>query len=204
MVFVMLWWSKFSKKVKWMMTTGTFSSIILTGIIVWPLIKPYQIERLLAFIEPEKYSDGAGFIILKSQELMEKAGWFGWFGGFGQPRIGEFIPEAHTNFVFVSFTYSYGWLFGVLLITILLLFAARMIAIHPKIKDPYGKLLLIGGVALYGIQLVSNIGMVLGFFPLTSMSLPFISYGLMPTLLNAILIGAVLSVYRRKDLVLSA
>jgi cell division protein FtsW (lipid II flippase) len=46
--------------------------------------------------------------------------------------------------------------------------------------------------------------MVLGFFPLTTMSLPFISYGLMPTVLNAIVIGAVLSVYRRKDLVLSA
>lgn len=203
MVFVMLWWSKFSKKVKWIISTGTFSSIILTCIIVWPFIKPYQLERLLVFIEPEKYSDGAGFMILKSQELMANAGWFGWFSGFGQPRIKEFIPEAHTNFVFVSFTYSYGWLFGVLLVVILSLFAVRMIAIHPKIKDSYGKLLLIGGAALYGIQLISNIGMVLGFFPLTSMSLPFISYGLMPTLLNAILIGVVLSVYRRKDLVFS-
>jgi cell division protein FtsW (lipid II flippase) len=200
MVFVMLWWSKFSKKVKWIISTGTFSSIILTCIIVWPFIKPYQIERLLAFIEPEKYSHGAGFMILKSRELMENAGWFGGFGGFGQPRISEFIPEAHTNFVFVSFTYSYGWLFGFFLVMILMMFAARIISIHPKIKDSYGKLLLIGGVALYGIQLVSNIGMVLGVFPLTSMSLPFISYGLMPTVLNAILVGVVLSVYRRKDL----
>jgi cell division protein FtsW (lipid II flippase) len=204
MVFVMLWWSKFSKKIKWMISTGTFSIILVIGIVAWQFVKPYQIVRLLALFEPEKYADGAGFMILKSQELMAKAGWFGWFDGFGQPRIGEFIPEAHTNFVFVSFTYSYGWLFGVLLVVILSLFAVRMIAIHPKIKDSYGKLLLIGGVALYGIQLLSNIGMVLGFFPLTSMSLPFISYGLMPTLLNAILIGAVLSVYRRKDLVLSA
>lgn len=131
---------------------------------------------------------------------MANAGWFGWFG---QPATRTFIPEAHTNFVFVSFTYYYGWLFGALLIMILLLFAARMIAIQPKIKDSYGKLLLIGGVALYGVQLVSNIGMVLGFFPMTTMSLPFINYGLMPTILNAVLIGAVLSVYRRKDMVYS-
>lgn len=198
MVFVMLWWSKYSKRVKRLITTGTFSLILLTGIVVWQFVKPYQIIRLLAFFEPEKYADGAGFMTLKIQELMEKAGWF------GQPVTRTFIPEAHTNFVFVSFTYYYGWLFGVLLVVILLLFAARMIAIHPKIKDSYGKLLLIGGVALYGIQLVSNIGMALGFFPMTSMSLPFISYGLMPTLLNAILIGVVLSVYRRKDLVWSS
>jgi cell division protein FtsW (lipid II flippase) len=201
MVFVMLWWSKYSKKVKWLITTGTFSIILVIGIVAWQFVKSYQIVRLLALFEPEKYADGAGFMILKSQELMTKAGWFGWFDGFGQPRIKEFIPEAHTNFVFVSFTYSYGWLFGVLLVTILLLFAVRMIVIHPKIKDSYGKLLLIGGVALYSIQLLSNIGMVLGFFPLTTMSLPFISYGLMPTVLNAILIGVVLSVYRRKDLI---
>lgn len=198
MVFVMLWWSKFSKKVKWMITTGTVGLIFLTCIAAWQFVKPYQIARLLAFLNPEKYADGAGFMILKVQELMASAGLFGWIG---QPTPKNFIPEAHTNFVFVSFTYYYGWLFGVLLVIILLLFAARMIAIQPKIKDSYGKLLLIGGVALYSIQLISNIGMVLGFFPMTTMSLPFISYGLMSTLLNAILIGSVLSVYRRKDMV---
>ncbi|WP_419954351.1 FtsW/RodA/SpoVE family cell cycle protein [Neobacillus niacini] len=195
MVFVMLWWSKFSKRVKWMISASTLGSILLMVLLVWPFIKPYQIVRLLAFVNPEKYADTEGFIILRIQEIMSKAGWF------GQSGAREFIPEAHTNFVFVSFTYYYGWIFGVLLVMILLLFAARMIVIQPKIKDSYGQLLLIGGVALYGIQLVSNIGMTLGLFPMTSMSLPFISYGLMPTLLNALLIGAVLSVYRQKDLV---
>jgi cell division protein FtsW (lipid II flippase) len=194
MVFVMLWWSKFSKKVKWMISAGTLGTILLTALVIWPFIKPYQIVRLLAFLNPEKYADSEGYLILRIQELMSKAGWFGVTGAR------EFIPEAHTNFVFVSFTYHYGWIFGVLLVMILLLFAARMMVIQPKIKDSYGQLLLIGGVALYGIQLVSNICMALGLFPMTSMSLPFISYGLMPTLLNAILIGAVLSVYRRKDL----
>ena len=72
-----------------------------------------------------------------------------------------------------------------------------------KINDSYGKLLLIGAISLYTVQFVSNIGMSLGYFPMTSMSLPFISYGLMPILLNAFLIGVVLSVYRRKDLMSS-
>jgi cell division protein FtsW (lipid II flippase) len=195
MVFVMFWWSKFSRKVKWMISAGTLGTILLTALVVWPFIKPYQIVRLLVLLNPEKYADTEGYLILRIQELMSKAGWFGVTG------TREFIPEAHTNFVFVSFTYYYGWIFGVILVMTLLLFAARMMVIQPKIKDSYGQLLLIGGVALYGIQLVSNIGMTLGLFPMTSMSLPFISYGLMPTLLNAILIGAVLSVYRRKDLV---
>jgi len=154
--------------------------------------------RILAFLDPEKYADGAGFMTLKIQEIMERAGWFGWFG---QPVSRNFIPEAHTNLVFVSFTYYYGWLFAIVLVAILSLFAARMMVILPKVKDSYGRLLLIGGMALYGVQFVSNIGMAFGLFPLTSMSLPFMSYGLMPTVLNAVIIGVVLSVYRRKDLV---
>ncbi|MFP7298766.1 FtsW/RodA/SpoVE family cell cycle protein [Neobacillus niacini] len=195
MAFVMLWASKFSKKVKWLISTGTFSVLVLTCILVWPFMKEYQVVRLLAFIEPEKYAASEGYTILRIKELMSKAGWF------GNPVNKDFIPEAHTNFVFVSFTYHYGWVLAVIMVMILVLFAVRMIVIHPKIKDSYGKLLLIGGVALFSVQLFSNIGMVLGFFPLTTMSLPFMSYGLMPTLLNAILIGVVLSVYRRKDLV---
>ena len=195
MVFAMLWWSKFSKKVKWLISTGTFSLLLLTGIVAWQFVQPYQMARLLAFLNPEKYADGAGFTILNIQELLSKAGWF------GSTTSGEFIPEAHTNFVFVSFTYYYGWLLAIVLVVILSLFAARMVVILPKIKDSYGRLLLIGGMALYGVQFVSNIGMAFGLFPLTSMSLPFMSYGLMPTVLNAVIIGVVLSVYRRKDLV---
>jgi cell division protein FtsW (lipid II flippase) len=194
MVFVMLWWSKFSKKVKWVITTGTFSFLLLSGIAAWQFVKPYQILRLLAFLEPEKYADGAGFMNLKIRDIMENTSWF------GSARWG-FIPEAHTNFVFVSFTYYYGWLLAIVLVVILSLFAVRIIVILPKVKDSYGRLLLIGSFALYGVQLVSNIGMALGLFPLTSMSLPFMSYGLMPTVLNAVIIGVVLSVYRRKDLV---
>ncbi|MEH7272524.1 FtsW/RodA/SpoVE family cell cycle protein [Neobacillus vireti] len=194
MVFAMLWWSKFSKKIKWLVTTGTFGLLLLTGIVAWQFIQPYQMARMLAFINPEKYADGAGFTILKIQELLSKAGWFG-------STSWGFIPEAHTNFVFVSFTYYYGWFLAIVLVLILSLFAARMMVILPKVKDSYGRLLLIGGMALYGVQFVSNIGMALGVFPLTSMSLPFLSYGLMPTVLNAVIIGVVLSVYRRKDLV---
>jgi len=100
----------------------------------------------------------------------------------------------------MSFTYYYGWLFGIALVVLLSLFASRIMGVMRKINDLYGKLLLIGAIALYTIQFVSNIGMSLGYFPMTSMSLPFISYGLMPILLNAFLIGVVLSVYRRKDL----
>lgn len=194
MVFSMLWWSKFSRKIVLLIWGGSVSFFLLMSFISWKFLSFYQKDRLLAYLNPEKYSDGPGYMILRVKELLSKAGWFG--NSFND----EIIPEAHTNFVFVSFTYYYGWLFAIALVMILFLFGARIIVITSRIKDSYGKLLLIGAVALYTVQLATNIGMTFGIFPLISMSLPFISYGLMPTLLNAILIGIVLSVYRRKEL----
>ncbi|MFZ7943281.1 MULTISPECIES: FtsW/RodA/SpoVE family cell cycle protein [Bacillaceae] len=195
MVFVMIWWSKYSYK-----KIGSIFGIMVSGFTLfgwmawqWQYLKMYQMERLMAFINPEEYSSGAGYLVLRVKELMTEAGWF------GHPVNKEFIPSAHTDFVFVSLTYIYGWLFAAALVSILSLFMVRIIAISFKIQDSYAKLLLIGAVTLYGVQLACNVGMALGVFPQTSISLPFISYGLMPVLLNSFLIGVVLSVYRRKD-----
>ena len=68
------WWSKSSKKVIWLISTGTFSLLCLTGIVVWQFVKPYQMERLLAFLDPKKYADGAGFTILKHSGTSIKSG----------------------------------------------------------------------------------------------------------------------------------
>jgi cell division protein FtsW (lipid II flippase) len=194
MVFVMLWWSKFSRKTILMISTLTASSSLATGLIVWRYLKDYQKVRILGFLNPEQYANETAYMILRVKHLMVKAGWF------GNSIPEEFIPEAHTNLVFVSFTYYYGWLFAFVLVVILSLFVARIVNVIHKINNSHGKLLLVGAVALYGVQLATNIGMIIGFFPMTTMPLPFISYGLMPILLNAVLIGIVLSVYRRKDL----
>jgi cell division protein FtsW (lipid II flippase) len=191
MVFVMLWWSKFSRKAILTILSLTVSLVVVTGVILWQFLELYQISRVLAFINPEKYQN---YTILHIKALMYKSGWF------GSSMNDEIIPDAHTNFIFVSFTYHYGWLLAAAIVLILSLFVARIIVITTKIKDSYSKLLLIGVIALFMVQFISNIGMSFGLFPLMPMSLPFISYGLMPVLLNAFLVGVVLSVYRRKDL----
>ncbi|WP_420849959.1 FtsW/RodA/SpoVE family cell cycle protein [Psychrobacillus vulpis] len=197
MVFVMLCWSKFSRKTILKTLGISISSFLIVCIIFWQTVAPYQKHRLEVFFNPEQYPDSGGYMILLLKELLSKADWF------GNSMTNEFIPEGHTNFVLVSLTSYFGWSFAIALVLILSLFVARIVVITRNIHHAYGKLLLIGSIALYTVQLVTNIAMTLGFFPLTSMSLPFISYGLMPTLFNAFLIGVVLSVYRRKDLVSS-
>jgi cell division protein FtsW (lipid II flippase) len=197
MVFVMLWWSKFERKTAIIINTVTLSLVTIAGIIIWPSIASYQKVRFFAFLNPEQYSTNAGYQYLLIKKMFSSAGWF------GQQADKEMFPgtsDSFTDFAFVSITYYFGWIMGIILVIILSLFVARMIMVSQKVKDSYGKLLIVGGVTIFAVQLIYNIGMSLGFLPLTAMSLPFISYGQTPTLLNAGIIGIVLSVYRRKDL----
>lgn len=197
-VFVMFCWSQYSRKTILKTLGITVSLFVSASIILWQSAEQYQKLRLVVFLKPEQYADSEGYMILLLKEKLAEAGWF------GNSMTNGFIPDGHTNFVFVSLTSYFGWLFAIALVIILSLFIARIIVITRKIHLSYGKLLLIGSVAIYAVQLVTNIAMTLGFLPIITMSLPFMSYGLMPILLNSFLIGIVLSVYRRKDLVSSS
>ena len=198
MVFVMLWWSKLGKKKALMITAVPICLSIIGGLLFLPSVEEYQLARILGFLNPENYADGPGYMYLRLKELMSSAGWFGTSGKI------EFIQAAHTDFVFASLTYYYGYLFALILVLILSLFVARIMVISHKINGHYGKLLLVGGMTLFVVQFIYNVGMIIGLLPIISISLPFISYGLMPTLFNAFLMGIVLSVYRRKNLISSS
>ena len=192
MTFTMIWWSKFNKKKILYLHIVLGLMTLMTSIFLLQNIKQYQITRLLAYLNPNKYGN---FTIMQLKDMFETAGWF------GQSSDTKFLQGAFTDFAFVSLTYYYGWLFASVLAIILFLFVVRIVLLLTKIKDSFGKLLLVGVVSIYLVQLVSNIGMTFGWTPLMPISLPFISYGLMPTLLNAFLIGVALSVYRRKNIV---
>ncbi|GAB6611305.1 MULTISPECIES: FtsW/RodA/SpoVE family cell cycle protein [Bacillus] len=189
MIFVMLWWSKLGKKTAWLITFLPILPFVIRDLFSWSAVKEYRIARILGLVNPEH-----DLWYLRLQEAMSSAGWFGTYGNI------KSIPAAHTDFVFASLTYYYGYVLALVLVIILSLFAVRIMNIAYIINDGYGKLLLVGGVTLFIIHFICNVGMILGLLPRTSISLPFISYGLIPTLFHAFIMGIVLSVYRRKDI----
>ncbi|PRT08173.1 FtsW/RodA/SpoVE family cell cycle protein [Bacillus wiedmannii] len=189
MVFVMLWWSKLGKKTAWLITILPILPLIIRDLFSWSAVKEYRIARILGFINPAHDQWD-----LRLQEAISSAGWFGTYGNI------KSIPATHTDFVFASLTYYYGYVLALIIVFILSLFAVRIMNIAYKINDGYGKLLLVGGVTLFVIHFICNVGMILGLLPRTSISLPFISYGWIPTLFHAFIMGIVLSVYRRKDM----
>jgi rod shape determining protein RodA len=197
MVFVMMWWSTISRKAAAIITLTSIIAAGVFGSFAWFTLKEYQFARILGFLHPEKYPSTWGYTYLKLKERLASAGWF------GTAAKSEALPFEHTDYAFVNLTYHYGYIFAIGLFVILSLFAARIVMISFQINSQFGNLLLVGGVTLFLVQFIYNIGMMVGLVPLTSMSLPFISYGFIPMIFNAFIMGVVLSVYRRKDLILN-
>ncbi|EAG6101692.1 FtsW/RodA/SpoVE family cell cycle protein [Listeria monocytogenes] len=134
--------------------------------------------------------------LISVKAILSQAGWFG--KGLHNNLT---IPEAHTDFVFPFLVYSFGWVFGIFLCLLLLVFIIRISLNAFKTKDLFGRLLTIGGAVLFTVPAFWNILMGLGIVPIMVVPLPFISYGGSMLLVYAALLGLILNVYRRKDIV---
>ncbi|OER24096.1 FtsW/RodA/SpoVE family cell cycle protein [Listeria monocytogenes] len=134
--------------------------------------------------------------LISVKAILSQAVWFG--NGLHNNLT---IPEAHTDFVFPFLVYSFGWVFGIFLCLLLLVFILRISLNAFKTKDLFGRLLTIGGAVLFTVPAFWNILMGLGIVPIMVVPLPFISYGGSMLLVYAALLGLILNVYRRKDIV---
>ena len=193
MVVVMIWINAkgYRKRIKILAPI----SIILLGSLIYIWLFAENIHnRLMGYSKPEQFTSDEGYFYLIIKQQLQHLNWF------GKSDMQLFLYEGHTDFVFLNLLAQYGLVLSFFIILILLLLISRLIAVSNMMKDSFGKLLTIGGIALITIELIYNIGMNFGYLPLAGMPLPFISYGLMPTLIHAIVIGVVLSAYRQKDL----
>ncbi|MDV7767242.1 FtsW/RodA/SpoVE family cell cycle protein [Peribacillus sp. CSMR9] len=196
MVAVMVWRSSLNKRKILITAAVLLTTCVSLLLISLKDIKPYQFERLFAFVTPEKFSETSGYMYLKLENLIEDAGWIGHLGSLGEI---DSLNEMMTDFIFVTITYTLGWT-GALFIGLLFLWMIwRISHIFQTVKDPFGKMLVSGSLSLFTAQVTISIGMSLGFLPIISVSLPFMSYGALSAMVNACLFGLILSVYHKKD-----
>ncbi|MBC1395805.1 FtsW/RodA/SpoVE family cell cycle protein [Listeria welshimeri] len=134
--------------------------------------------------------------LISLKTVLSQAGWFG--KGLHNNLT---IPETHTDFVFPFLVYSLGWVFGISLCLLLLVFILRISLNAFKTKDLFGRLLTLGGAVLFTVPACWNILMGIGIVPIMAVPLPFISYGGSMLLVYAALLGLILNVYRQKDIV---
>ena len=179
--------------------TNLVVGIFFMMFIIMTSRQSYVFARLSAFINPAADESGLGYMYMVIKNVLSEAGWFG--NGLYNDLNFHMLPESHTDFAFPYLVYSLGWAFGIALCLILLLFISRISKHAFQTKDRYGRLLVIGGATLFAVPTTWNILMGFGVMPIIGVSLPFISYGGSAILFYAAVLGLILSVYRRKDLV---
>ncbi|WP_199609360.1 rod shape-determining protein RodA [Flocculibacter collagenilyticus] len=146
--------------------------------ILWMfLMRDYQKQRVLTFLNPESDPLGTGYHIIQSKIAIGSGGLEGkgWLQGT-QSQL-EFLPERHTDFIFSVFSEEFGLIGIVLLLTLYLCIIARGLYIAVNAQEAFSKMLA-GSITLtFFVYVFVNIGMVSGLLPVVGVPLPLISYG---------------------------
>lgn len=167
--------------------------------IFFKIIKPYQWDRIVYWLNPDLEAMGRGFqlkqslIAIGSGQLMGKGVNTATQASFG------WVPVGESDFIFTVIAEKTGFIGAGLLMILFFSLIYRMIRIAMEAKDPFGSYVVSGVVGMLTFQIFENIGMTIQLMPITGIPLPFISYGGSSLLTNFLIIGVVLNIGMRKD-----
>jgi len=171
------------------------------------VLKPYQVERLTAFLHPSSTQKEAE---AKEQEL--KTGQpdpayqqqqskiaIGSGGKTGSPESrqveGGFVPESDTDFIFAAIGERYGFVGACVVLALYALLISRTLRVLVMAKDLFGSLIAAGIAAMLMFQVFVNVGMTIGIMPVTGVTLPLMSYGGSSVIATLLGVGLLQSIY---------
>ena len=158
--------------------------------------RPYLLERIITTFHPETDPEGLGWLGINRKLIIESANMFGEAGDMSNAI--ELFDEG-TEYAFISILAHYGWIVAGLLIATIVFISIKLIINSIKVKDAYGKMLIIGLSCLFIFQSVCNVLMNLNLWFEAGFELPFVSYGGTGLIMNMVCLALILSIYRRKD-----
>ena len=179
------------------------AAMIMTGLALvpffWHLLRDYQRQRLLVFLNPNADPLGAGYTIIQSKIAVGSGGLIGkgWLSGT-QNQL-NFLPERHTDFIFSVIGEEWGFFGAAVLIFLYFLLVRRALDIASSTSDAYGRLIASGIAVMFGLQIAINIGMTLGIMPVVGIPLPLVSYGGSSLVASLVAIGLLINIGMRRS-----
>jgi len=141
------------------------------------LLKPYQKDRILTFLNPESDPLGTGWNIIQSKIAVGSGGWVGKGWGQGSQSHLEYLPEHTTDFIFAVLSEEFGWAGVTVVLGLYLLVIGRCLWIAAEARDTYSRLLA-GALGLaFFVYVIVNGGMISGLLPVVGVPMPLLSYG---------------------------
>jgi rod shape determining protein RodA len=174
--------------------------LLILGLLVpvaWKkVLKPYQKERLTSFMNPDADRQGSGYQVNQSLIAVGSGGI--WGSSQGSQTHLAFLPVPQTDFIFAAFAEEHGFVgaLGVLLLYFIVLM--RLTQNAQTAPDRAGAFLVMGVVAVLSFHILVNVGMVVGFMPVTGIPLPLMSYGGSSVLFMFLALGIVMNVRMRR------
>ncbi len=162
-------------EVPWKYLFGTVG-VGVAGVVAMIAMKPYRIRRILVWLDPFTDPQGGGFQAVQSLYALGSGGLFGVGLGASRQKLLH-LPERHTDFIFSIIGEELGFIGAAFVILLFTLFIWRGFYIAVHLDDKFKSLTAFGLTAVIGIQAMINIGVAVGFLPVTGITLPFISYG---------------------------
>ena len=173
-------------------------AVLLAGLLMplaWHHLKDYQKARLVSFLEPEADPQGTGYQVEQSK-IAVGAG--GLWGGKGSQTHGAFLPIPQTDFIFAAFSEEHGFVGALGLLLLYFIVLMRLTQNAQTAPDRAGTFLVMGVVAVLSFHILVNVGMVVGFMPVTGIPLPLMSYGGSSVLFMFLALGMVMNVRMRR------
>ncbi|MBI3495567.1 rod shape-determining protein RodA [Candidatus Berkelbacteria bacterium] len=171
--------------------------VLLAAPLLFTHLKPYQKDRLRTFLNPAADPLGVGYNINQSLIAIGSGGIYGRGLGQGSQSQLQFLPVAHTDFIFAGVAEATGFIGSILLIALLVFLVLRVLNVARVSQDEFGYYFAFGIAVLYFAQASINIGVNLGLLPATGVPLPLVSYGGTQTITSFATIGILQSIYLR-------
>lgn len=156
---------------------------------------PYRLQRITAFLDPWADPLGAGYQAIQSLYAIGPGGLVG-LGLGGSRQKYSYLPEPQTDFIFSIIAEELGFIGGSLVLILFLLLIWRGMRAAITAPDAFGSLLAAGITGMVAVQVIINVGVVIGLFPVTGITLPLISYGGSSLTLMLTSIGILLNISR--------
>lgn len=162
--------------------------------LVWSHLHDYQKMRILAFLDPTRDPQGAGYQIIQSKVAIGSGGLLGKGFLHGSQTKLAFLPAQHTDFIFSALGEEFGFWGVIILLILFFVLFLRGITIARKARNSFASFAAMGISSVLAFQVIVNIGMASGVLPVAGLPLPFVSYGGSSMLLAWIFVGILLNI----------
>lgn len=141
------------------------------------LLRDYQKQRLISFLDPTADPQGSGFHLIQSQSAVRSGGLFGKGLTTGSQGQLDALPVQSTDFAFATLAQQLGFVGGVVVFCLFAALLWRVLMAGWRSEDAFGLVFAAGMATMLLFQLLVNVGMVIGIMPITGIPLPFITHG---------------------------